>query len=233
MDIDYSSIKSLPELISFLHEKEVPNNQLWYYVGRFQENKAREKGIPFSGLFELTPVCNLDCKMCYVHLDHEQMSGKELLTISEWKDIMAQAHSMGMMYAELTGGECLTYPGFDELYLFLRSLGVRTGIKTNGVILNKKLELFDRYHPSSVTVSLYGSSNEGYKNVTGHAVFDAVYDTLLKLKRVEYPVTIAITPSRYMLGDIENIIRLAEQLDFPFLLNILLFPPRDETGREL
>lgn len=30
--------------------------------------KAFEDGIPISGTFELTPRCNFDCKMCYVHL---------------------------------------------------------------------------------------------------------------------------------------------------------------------
>ena len=233
IDIDYSSVGSLPELIALLHEKGVPDNQLWYYVGGYQENKAREKGIPLSGLFELTPFCNLDCKMCYVHLNKDQMNGRKLLTVSEWKDIMAQAHSIGMMNATLTGGECLTYPGFDEIYFFLRSLGIRTSIKTNGILLKEKMDILDKYPPRSVTVSLYGSSNEGYKKVTGHAVFDTVYDTLLRLKNVRYPVYIAVTPSRHMYSDIENTLRLAEKLGFAYQLNILLFPPRAETGREL
>ena len=29
--------------------------------------KADERGIPLSGTFELTPRCNLDCRMCYIH----------------------------------------------------------------------------------------------------------------------------------------------------------------------
>ena len=29
---------------------------------------ARGHDTPISGDFELTPLCNLDCKMCYVHL---------------------------------------------------------------------------------------------------------------------------------------------------------------------
>ena len=30
--------------------------------------EAFAKGIPISGTFELTPRCNISCKMCYVHL---------------------------------------------------------------------------------------------------------------------------------------------------------------------
>ena len=32
------------------------------------EERTREADVPYSGSFELTPLCNLDCKMCYVHL---------------------------------------------------------------------------------------------------------------------------------------------------------------------
>ena len=42
----------------------------------FLDRKAREKGIPLNGQFELTPLCNFDCRMCYTHLTKEQ---KDLL----------------------------------------------------------------------------------------------------------------------------------------------------------
>lgn len=234
IDIDYAAVKSLPDLLCLLREKGVPENLLWRYVDTYQERKAREKGIPLYGQFELTPLCNLDCKMCYVHLNKEQLGGASVLSVEQWKDIMSQAHAMGMMHASLTGGECLTYPGFDELYMFLRSLGVKISIKTNGILLNdQQIAFFNKYPPRGITVSLYGSSNQAYQNVTGHAAFDAVYASLLRLKKVEYPVSIAVTPSRYMYDDMEGIISLVKQLDFPWSINVALFQPRKETGREL
>ena len=65
-NIDYSAVKSLPDLLNILREKEVPSNLIWKYVDIYQEQKARKAGIPLFGQFELTPLCNLDCKMCYV-----------------------------------------------------------------------------------------------------------------------------------------------------------------------
>ena len=35
--------------------------------------KAFAEGIPISGTFELTPRCNFNCKMCYVHLQPEEI----------------------------------------------------------------------------------------------------------------------------------------------------------------
>ena len=89
----------------------------------FLEKKSREKGVPLCGQFELTPLCNFSCRMCYVHLNPGQMEGRSVLPVSVWKDLMHQAWEAGMMHATLTGGECLTYPGFDDLFLYLHSLG--------------------------------------------------------------------------------------------------------------
>ena len=234
IDIDYSAIQSLPELVELLHRKHVPENQYWRCIETYQEMKASERGIPISGQFEITPLCNLDCRMCYVHLNPEQLKGAHLLPADWWKDIMKQAHAQGMMNAVLTGGECLTYPGFDDLYLFLRSLGIKVSIKTNGLLLTEeRMDFFRKYRPHSLTISLYGSSDEAYTRVTGHAVFDTVYENLLRLKDACFPVMIAITPSRYLYEDLGNIFKLIEELHIPFLFNVALFQPRKETGREL
>ena len=234
IDIDYSAIQSLPELVELLHRKHVPENQYWRCIETYQEIKASERGIPISGQFEITPLCNLDCRMCYVHLNPEQLNGAHLLPADWWKDIMKQAHAQGMMNAVLTGGECLTYPGFDDLYLFLRSLGIKVSIKTNGLLLTEeRMDFFRKYRPHSLTISLYGSSDEAYTRVTGHAVFDTVYENLLRLKDACFPVMIAITPSRYLYEDLDNIFKLIEGLHIPFLFNVALFQPRKETGREL
>lgn len=234
VDLNYSAIKNIPDLLEVLRQKDISSNLYWIYVEKYQERKARENGIPLYGQFELTPLCNLDCKMCYVHLNAEQLKGRQLLTTEDWKGIMYQARSMGMLYATLTGGECLIYPGFDELYMFLRSLGVKISIKTNGVLLNKeRIDFFNKYLPRDVTISLYGSSNDAYYNVTGHSVFDIVYGNLQLLKGANFPIHIGITPSRYMYDDIEGLLQIVNDLHFPLLMNIALFPPREETGRNL
>lgn len=231
---NFSNIYSVSELIETLKSLGVNEKDYWLYYGLYQERIAREKCIPLSGTFELTPLCNLDCKMCYVHLDSDQLNEIDLLTVAQWKEIMTQAHSMGMLNATLTGGECLMYPGFDDIYIFLRTLGIKASIKTNGLLLTKdRIDFFNDYPPRSLSISLYGSSNETYQNVTGHAVFDYVYNNLLQLKEVPYPVSISITPSLYMYSDMEQIIDLVKRIKIPFSINIMLIPPRKETGRQL
>ena len=40
---------------------------------RFMYAKAACNRMPLSGTFELTPRCNMNCRMCYIRLSEEQM----------------------------------------------------------------------------------------------------------------------------------------------------------------
>ena len=64
----------------------------WSHVRRMLCNKCAALGIPVSGVFELTPRCNLRCKMCYVRLTPEQMTplGQER-TAQQWVELGRQA----------------------------------------------------------------------------------------------------------------------------------------------
>ena len=80
---------------------------------------AKEKKFPISAQFELTGRCNLDCKMCYVHnLDAAICKARELST-EEWKRVFDEALEQELLFATLTGGECLLRTDFKELYLHL------------------------------------------------------------------------------------------------------------------
>ena len=63
----------------------------------YLHSKADRLGSPFSGTFELTPVCNMSCNMCYVRKTPEEISqsGKRLRTVDEWLSIAKQAKEMG------------------------------------------------------------------------------------------------------------------------------------------
>ena len=54
-------------------------------VERMLLNQARMKNIPMNGSIELLPLCNLNCKMCYVRLSREEMETQgRIRTVDEW-----------------------------------------------------------------------------------------------------------------------------------------------------
>lgn len=225
--------EKLSQLIAQLNAQGVNDYRRYEAVRKFLNFKARDHGFPISGSFELTPLCNLDCKMCYVHLNKAQMQGAPLLTVEQWKQIMQQAIDAGMMYARLTGGECLTYTGFRELYLFLRNQGIEVVILTNGLLLDEAMTAFlQKNPPAAIQVSLYGAGEDTYEQVTGERVCSLVLDNLRRVKKAGIPLTVAVTPSVYM-TDAEQILQLLCEENLPFNINAGIFPPRPETGRAL
>ena len=225
--------KSLPELLHKLQSDGVPESEYYRHTNRFLELKARERGVPMHAHFELTPLCNLDCKMCYVHLDGAKFAGRKLLPVEVWKELADQAHRAGTLYISLTGGECLTYPDFDELYLHIWKKGIRINVLSNGVLMDEaRVEFFRRYPPREIQITLYGSSDDAYEKVTGKRAFAAVKHNLELLRDADLPVKMAITPNRFMDGDVLPLLELAEALNIPYNINAQLIPPREETGRE-
>ena len=202
-------------------------------VRKYLGFKARDRGVPVSGTFELTPLCNLDCKMCYVHLNREQLRGAELLSTETWKDLMRQAVDAGMMFATLTGGECLTYPGFKELYLYLREMGVETSIYSNGVLMDAEMvDFLVENPPALIQITVYGASEEAYARVTGHRSYARVMENLRRVQAAGLPIRVAITPNAFM-EDGEQLVRLLHGMDVQFQINSGLVLPRTETGRKL
>ena len=61
--------------------------------------KAVAAGVPLSGTFELTPVCNMDCKMCYVRMSRQDQENIAPLTDADrWLALASEARNAGMLY---------------------------------------------------------------------------------------------------------------------------------------
>ena len=200
----------------------------------YLRHKAWENNIPLTGLFELTPRCTLNCKMCYVHLYPSQMVQNELYT-EQWLTLIDQACEAGMMYATLSGGECMLHPGFKQVYEHLRSWGIRVKIFTNGTLLGEEMmDWLAKRPPQKIQISIYGSGPRGYEAVTGSG--DAFYrvDRAIDLvQRAGIPLDLAVTVSKFMVKDFEEILRYCYSKG-PHALNLSTSPfrAREETGRE-
>lgn len=169
---------------------------------------AKKKRIPVMAQFELTACCNLDCKMCYIHNSYSNSMRARELSTEIWMRIFDEAYDMGLMFATLTGGECLLRHDFKELYLHLWRKRVRVTIFTNGTLINDEyVDFFRKYPPEKIRISLYGSNEEAYRRVTGHEGFQKAISAYHKLSEAKIPVGVAVTPSSYMKNDYMNIRR--------------------------
>ncbi len=220
------------EFLDSLRENSGKQTQRFSSISRYLSMKAREKGIPISNQFELSPLCNFNCKMCYSHLNADQLKGQKILSVETWKDLMYQAWKAGMIRATLTGGECLAYSGFDELFLFLQDLGCEVAVLTNGFLLDDKwIQFFKEHVPAQIHITLYGWNDDVYERVTGKRAFGTVMESIQKAISAGLPISISVTPSTFLGEDVLETVRLAMSLGRPLTVNSCIFSPREETGR--
>lgn len=130
-------------------------------------NKER---YPINGTFELTGRCNLSCKMCLVRIGQQEIceSGKRERTAEEWIHMAEQVRDAGTLALLLTGGEVMIRPDFCEIYEAISQMGFILTVYTNAtMVTDKVMELFRKYPPHKIGVTMYGASNETYAKMCG------------------------------------------------------------------
>ena len=177
--------------------------------------EARIQKKPLFGHFELTARCNLDCKMCYVHNQNSSKCAHKELSTEQWKRIFDEAYDCGMSFVSLSGGECLLRKDFKELYLHLWNKQMFVTVLTNGTLIDEEyIDFFKTYPPDTIQISLYGSSEEGYLNVTGHKGFEKAMFAIESLEAAGIDVLVALTLSKYMKDDYIEIYKLCQKKGF-------------------
>lgn len=184
--------------------------------------KAFADAIPVSGTFELTPRCNFNCKMCYVHLKNKDIPrfGREL-TAKEWLRIAEEAKAAGTTWLCITGGEPLLHPEFETIYRELASMGFFITLQTNASLIQGKIaKLLEAYPPRQCKVTLYGSNDHIYEAVCGVKYgFTMVDEGIKTLLELHIPVILISTIIRQNIEDASNMSRYAWQMGLPWMGN--------------
>ncbi len=194
-------------------------------------NHALSRHIPINAGFELTPLCNLNCEMCYVRLDRARLDtiGK-LLTPSQWLDIAKEMRSAGTLFILLTGGEPLLYPDFKELYESLQKLGFILTVNTNGTLIDEDWVLFfSKHKPRRINLSVYGSSESAYDRMCHYAKgFKAATSAIRLLKENNVDVRVSSSATKYNSDDQIGIQELCRSLNVPLHTDSYMYPAKRE-----
>lgn len=191
--------------------------------------KASKNKIPLQGTFELSPVCNFSCKMCYVRRTPAQLqkAGKCIRNWKEWLALGRQCKEEGMLYLLLTGGEPFIYPGFRELYEGLHSMGIVLMINSNGTMIDRDtVEWLKAMAPSRINITLYGASADTYERLTGNRDgFEKAKQAILMLQEAGIPIVINASMIPENTEDLEAIVKFGKEHDLNVRMATYMFPP--------
>jgi len=181
--------------------------------------KARKNFIPLFSTIEITHDCNLKCRHCY-NFDrtrHSKSPQVSTLSTEEIKKAMDQLAHAGALYLNLTGGEPLRHPDILELVSHAKKRHFYVRIKSNGTLLTQK-KAHDLYQAGldAIDISLYGSSEDSYKEFTQTLTFDKAIAGIKAAHNAKLEVDLSLIIHRYNIFELEEMVTLCQSNDWSF-----------------
>ncbi len=175
---------------------------------------------PLSAMsIELTRRCNFNCQHCYcvLHPNHPQRIQE--LSRTQWKSIFDQFSEMGVMDLTITGGEPLLHPEFISIWKAAKNRGFLVTLFTNGSMLDSSLAAFlSEWTPVKVSITLYGASEETYRQVTRRSgMFDTTLKNIKTLHRLGVPLELKGVFSTINWSDFNAVKSLAKEFSETFM----------------
>ena len=177
---------------------------------------------PFNGGFELTQKCNFRCVHCYL-----QNGGyKDFLSTQDVKLILDKLAQKGILFLYFTGGEVFTRKDFEVIWRYAKKLGFVLEILTNASLISHEiLSLFDELPPATISISVYGASEESYSAVTQtKGQYQKVIRNLKALKEHGLHFDIKFIGMRENINDFYGVQAIAESLNVQFSHSFEIFP---------
>ncbi|RAG85878.1 pyrroloquinoline quinone biosynthesis protein PqqE [Streptacidiphilus pinicola] len=176
-----------------------------------EADRPWEVAAPFGLLAELTHRCPLHCPYCANPIQLTPRADE--LTTAQWKDVISQAHAIGVVQLHLSGGEPLARADLPELAFHARSSGAYVNLVTSGVGLTREraLLLADR-GVDHVQLSLQDADAGPADYVAGARAHQCKLAAAKAITGAGLPLTVNIVLHRGNIGRTARIIDLAVAL---------------------
>ncbi len=207
-----------------------------YPIRQMLFRRAALAKAPLSGILELTPRCNLRCRMCYIRMSPEEMAprGRERTT-AEWLALAEELREAGTVFLLLTGGEPLLRPDFPDLYRALSGMGFSLSLNTNGTLLNGEIAaLFRELPPAAVNLTLYGADEAAYRQLCGEGeAFRRAVEAVELLRANGTALRLNTTLTACNREELPKIAAFAKARSLPLRVVTYLFPPLRRGGKDV
>jgi MoaA/NifB/PqqE/SkfB family radical SAM enzyme len=197
------------------------------------EERARKQQLPIGGTMELLPLCNMNCRMCYIRLSRKQMEKQgRMLSCDEWLHIAEEMRHAGVLFLMLTGGEPLMYPDFERLFTELTQMGFIITMNTNATLMDRHMaDLIASTPIRRLNITLYGADDETYGRLCNNPkgftqVMRAV--NLIEERGLRYGFNATIVPENF--HQIQQLFDIANAHHVKMDAVDYMFPPMRKEG---
>lgn len=140
----------------------------------------------------LTERCNLRCSYCMPEEGVPLLPKEHLMTADEIFEISKLFVEAGVNKIRFTGGEPLLRKDFPQILESLASLPISMSITTNGITIDRYIDLLKKYKVKTINLSLDTLDAVKFKKITFRDYFQRVYDNIFKLIDERFHVKINV-----------------------------------------
>ena len=198
---------------------------------------------PYTLIAELTYRCPLRCPYCSNPIDYAR-HGDEIGT-DTWLRVFDEAEALGVVQLNLSGGEPLLRDDLERLIERASKLELYTNLITSGIPLTfERLARFRTLGLNSVQVSIQSAKPTDSDRVAGAPSFHRKLEAMQWVTSLELPLTMNIVLHRDNIGEVAELIALAESvsadrlelanaqyLGWALQNRTALLPTREQLGR--
>ncbi len=193
--------------------------KLAWHRDRIGSIRNQDPVTPIEIQFILSDLCNQDCHFCAYRAsaglsselfverkgDEVNRNPNRMIPHDKAEEIIRDASTLGVRSIIFTGGgEPTVHPNHLELMALAQSLGIKTALNTNGVLLRDGWEeVYKRM--TYIRISVDAGTPEEYASIRGSTkdTYAKVLDNIAKISRVCEPHTTVgvgyvVTPENYV-----------------------------------
>jgi cyclic pyranopterin phosphate synthase len=126
----------------------------------------------------LTDACNLRCMYCMPDEEFGATPHSRLMSAAEIEGMARIFIGLGIRKIRLTGGEPLVRKDAPDIIRSLSALPVSLSVSTNGVLVDRFIDVFTQANVASVNVSLDTLNAEEFKAITKRGDFDRIMQNI-------------------------------------------------------
>jgi cyclic pyranopterin phosphate synthase len=172
----------------------------------------------------LIEKCNLRCTYCMPAEGILLSPKSSLMTADEIYAIAKTFVNNGVNKIRLTGGEPLLRKDFPEIIAQLASLKTEISITTNGILIDKHIDILKQYNVKKINLSLDTLVPSKFQTITLRNQFEKVIDNLYLLLNNDFKIKInVVLINGFNDNEIIDFINLTEHL--PISIRFIEFMP--------
>ena len=172
----------------------------------------------------VTDQCNFRCTYCMPEEEYACAGKDELMSANEITKIAEEFVKLGVNKIRLTGGEPMLRKDFAQIVESLSQLPVQLTITTNGVLVDKYLDLLKKSKIKTINVSIDSLIETEFEKITGRNMFQRVWQNIQLLLNNGFEIKLNVVAMKGQIeAEFESFLSLTKY--YPLEVRFIEFMP--------